>query len=81
MAPAVVIAALSGGLAMPAHAHHGFGLFQMNVNKTWSGTLTKMNLVNPHSYMELDVVENGKTSHMRCEMRAATLLRRSGWST
>jgi hypothetical protein len=53
----------------------------MTVNKTWSGTLTKMNLVNPHSYMELDVVENGKTSHMRCEMRAATLLLRSGWST
>ena len=48
----------------------------------WEGTLTKMNLVNPHSYMELDVVdENGKTSHMRCEMRAGTLLRRSGWST
>jgi hypothetical protein len=77
-----VAAALLSGLAMPALAHHGFGLFQLDINKTWSGTLTKMNLVNPHSYMELDVVdENGKTIHMRCEMRAATLLRRSGWST
>jgi hypothetical protein len=32
--------------------------------------------------MEFDAAdENGKTLHMRCEMRAATLLRRSGWST
>lgn len=77
---AVAVAAL-GCLAAPAVAHHGFGLFQMTVNKKWSGTLTQMNLVNPHSYMEIDTVdENGKTFHMRCEMRAATLIRRSGWS-
>jgi hypothetical protein len=76
-----VAAAAFGSLVTPAFAHHGFGLFQMTVNKEWSGTLTKMNLVNPHSYMEIDTVdENGKTLHMRCEMRAATLLRRSGWS-
>src|SRR5690606_6846748 len=44
--------------------------------------LTKMNLINPHSYMELDVTgEDGEPLHMRCEMRAATLLRRSGWAT
>ena len=78
---AVAVAALSS-LAMPALAHHGFGLFQMDTMKKWSGTLTEMHLVNPHSYMEIDVVdENGKKSHMRCEMRAATLIRRSGWST
>jgi Family of unknown function (DUF6152) len=78
---AFFVAALTG-LALPALAHHGFGLFQMDVLKKWSGTLTEMHLVNPHSYMEVDVVdENGNKSHMRCEMRAATLLMRSGWST
>ena len=78
---AIGCAALAS-LAAPAAAHHGFGLFQLDIKKEWSGTLTKMNLVNPHSYMELDVVdENGQTLHMRCEMRAATLIRRSGWST
>lgn len=81
LASAVASAAL-GCLTVPAFAHHGFGLFQLNIKKEWEGTLTKMNLVNPHSYMELDVVdENGKVLHMRCEMRAATLIRRSGWST
>jgi hypothetical protein len=69
-------------LATPVLAHHGFGLFQLEIKREWSGTLIKMNLVNPHSYMELDVVdENGETLHMRCEMRAATLIRRAGWST
>jgi Family of unknown function (DUF6152) len=77
-----VSTAVLSSFAIPAMAHHGFGLFQLDIDKEWSGTLTNMNLVNPHSYMELDVVdEDGKTLHMRCEMRAATLLRRSGWST
>ena len=69
------------GLAAPALAHHSFGEFQMNIPLNLSGTLTKMNLVNPHSYMEIEVVDaKGKKSTMRCEMRAATLIKRSGWS-
>jgi hypothetical protein len=63
-------------------AHHGFGLFQMDTNAEWSGTLTKMELVNPHSYMYFDTVDaQGQPLSMRCEMRAATLIRRMGWST
>jgi hypothetical protein len=79
--PAAISTAALTCLAMPALAHHGFGLFQLDIKKEWSGTITKMNLVNPHSYMEFDAVdENGNELHMRCEMRAATLLQRSGWS-
>ena len=77
-----VATAVISSLALPVQAHHGFGLFQLDIKKEWEGTLTKMNLVNPHSYMELDAVgEDGVILHMRCEMRAATLIRRSGWST
>ena len=77
-----IAASVLAGLSAPALAHHGFGLFQMDQEGTWSGTLTKMNLVNPHSYMEFDSVdENGEVVHMRCEMRAASLLRRAGWDT
>jgi hypothetical protein len=69
-------------LTLPAQAHHGFGLFQLDIKREWRGTLTKMNLVNPHSYMELDVANSdGSIQHMRCEMRAATLLKRAGWSS
>jgi len=77
-----IATATLGIMALPVQAHHGFGLFQLDIKREWEGTLTKMNLVNPHSYMELDVVEeDGNVLHMRCEMRAATLIRRSGWST
>jgi len=70
------------GLVGSAQGHHGFGLFQMDQEAEWKGTITKMNLVNPHSYMELDAVgADGEITHMLCEMRAATLLRRAGWDT
>ncbi|MDR0781522.1 MAG: hypothetical protein LBF16_12655 [Pseudomonadales bacterium] len=73
--------ALAAGCAAPALAHHGYGLFQVDINKEWSGTLTAMHLVNPHSYMELEVKgADGKPLQMKCEMRAATLIKRSGWS-
>jgi hypothetical protein len=76
-----IFAATLVALAAPAPGHHSFGEFQMNVPLSMSGTLTKMNLINPHSYMEIDVVgANGKKTRMRCEMRAATLLKRSGWT-
>jgi Family of unknown function (DUF6152) len=79
---ATAFAATVAGLATAALAHHSFGEFQMNLPLSFSGTMTKMHLVNPHSYMEIDVVDsNGKKSRMRCEMRAATLLKRSGWTS
>ncbi|MGV3590813.1 MAG: DUF6152 family protein, partial [Gammaproteobacteria bacterium] len=66
-----VAAASLACLAAPTQAHHGFGLFQLDIKREWTGTLTKMNLINPHSYMELDVTkEDGSIQHMRCEMRA-----------
>ena len=65
----------------PAIAHHGFGLFQVDTVVHYEGTITGMDFVNPHSYLYFDRVdENGNTINMRCEMRAAILLRRSGWS-
>ena len=72
----------AAGLACagPALAHHGFGLFQMDKSVDYSGTLTKLELVNPHSYLYFDTVDaDGKPLSVRCEMRAATLIRRSGW--
>ena len=45
------------------------------------GKLTRLDFVNPHSYVYFDVVgADGKVVAMKCEMRSATTLRRSGWS-
>jgi hypothetical protein len=80
MCSTVFIAAIAG-FATSAMAHHSFGEFQMQIPGHWTGTMTKMNFINPHSYMEIDAVDDsGKKLHLRCEMRAATLLKRSGWS-
>ena len=76
-----VTAASLVGLAAAAMAHHSFGQFEMSKPLHVSGTLTEMHFINPHSYMEIEVVDSsGRKSRIRCEMRAATLLKRSGWS-
>jgi hypothetical protein len=74
-----VIAAMVA--AVPTMAHHGFGRFNPGEEIEVEGTLTGLDFVNPHSYVYFDTVgEDGETIPMRCEMRAATVLRRSGWS-
>ena len=76
---AVVTAGLS--LATLAHAHHGFGNFDTTREIALEGTVTGIDFVNPHAYVYFDVkaADGSKVAH-RCEMRAAGVLRRSGWS-
>jgi hypothetical protein len=64
-----------------AEAHHGFGTFDMNREIEITGTVTDLAFVNPHSWLYLDVTQDGAVVPFRCEMRSATTLRRSGWST
>jgi hypothetical protein len=72
-------AALAG--SAPALAHHGFGRFDMQGEVHYTGTLTRIDLVNPHSYMNFDTVDaEGQPLSVRCEMRAATLIKRMGWT-
>jgi hypothetical protein len=72
-----------GAIAVPAaFAHHGFGTFVMDEDVEITGTVTGIDFVNPHSWLYLDVAQaDGEIYAMRCEMRSATTLRRSGWST
>ena len=80
---AVLVATL---LTLPAlvehaYAHHGAGLYDMRKNVDLEGKITKVEFVNPHTYVYFDVVgADGKVQAMKCETRGATVLRRSGWS-
>lgn len=75
----MAVAAL--GLSTHASAHHGFGRFDRSKDAEFKGTITGIDFVNPHSYLYFDSINAaGETIAMRCEMRAATLMRRSGWS-
>ena len=81
--PALLVAALLTLSVLPgrAYAHHGAGLYEPGKNVELEGRLTRLDFVNPHSYVYFDVVRaDGKVVAMKCEMRSATTLRRSGWS-
>jgi hypothetical protein len=69
------------GLVERVYAHHGAGLYDVGKNVELEGKLTRVEFVNPHTYIYFDVVgADGKVIAMRCETRGATVLRRSGWS-
>jgi hypothetical protein len=75
----ILVASLS--VAHAAAAHHGGGTFDGSREIRLTGTFTGLDLVNPHSWIYFDVTgPDGKVSRYRCEMRSATVLRRSGWS-
>jgi hypothetical protein len=62
-------------------AHHGAGRYDTSKKVELAGRLTRLDFVNPHSYVYFDVTgPDGKVVAMKCEMRSATTLRRSGWS-
>jgi hypothetical protein len=71
-------AALIAGttMAASAFAHHGIANFDFNKDVAINGTVVRLAFVNPHSWLYVNV--NG--TEWRCEMRAATVLRRSGWT-
>jgi hypothetical protein len=69
------------GTSTAAFGHHGFGRFDRTKPVEIKGVIKNIDFVNPHSYLNLEVRgADGNPIAMRCEMRAATLLRRSGWS-
>jgi Family of unknown function (DUF6152) len=73
---ALVIAAGSTALA-----HHGAGTFDLSKSVTYTGKLTRLEFINPHSWLYFEVTDaSGKVVKHRCEMRSAHTLRRSGWS-
>ena len=68
-------------ISTAALAHHGMGLYDRSKPVELHGVIRGIDFVNPHSYLRFDSIgADGRTIAMRCEMRAATLLRRSGWT-
>lgn len=69
-------------IASVSHAHHGANSqFDQTKSLEVEGVITKLRFVNPHSYVYFDVSKgDGSVENWRCEMRAATVLKRSGWS-
>jgi hypothetical protein len=77
---AVCCGVLAAGGA--AQAHHGFGSFDNSADlMTLTGVVTDVEFINPHSWVYFTVTdEAGDAQAWRCELRAATVLTRSGWT-
>src|ERR1700687_6335831 len=69
-------------LAAPASAHHSVQA-QFDVHKTFTiaGTVSKIEWINPHSYLTLNVTDaDGKVQRWAFELAAPGGLRRAGMS-
>jgi len=80
----VVSCALLMGLvfAIAASAHHSVqSQFDIHKTVTVSGTVSKIEWINPHSYLTLNVKDaNGNTQKWAFELGGAGALRRAGMS-
>ena len=68
--------------ALPSHAHHSSAPhFDRDSEIVLEAVVTEFRFVNPHSYVYFDVVNDaGETVAWRCELSAANLARRNGWT-
>jgi|SRR5689334_3585447 len=80
---AIAVAALLclAGAAVPVFAHHSFAAeYDANKPITITGTVTKMEWMNPHARFYVDVKEaSGKVTNWNFELGAIPVLLKQGW--
>jgi len=77
MAAAAAVAVLAAG---PAFAHHSFAMFDSAKNVELEGTVKEFQWTNPHSWIQLTVMENGKAVEYSIEGGSPNGLARRGWT-
>ena len=76
-----IIGSLLVALAVPAMAHHSGAMFEDTRTIELTGTVTRFEYVNPHSWLYISVEdEDGTVTEWGLELDAPPLLRRRGVS-
>lgn len=77
----VLAAAASAVLAAgQASAHHSFAMFDNAKEVVLDGTVREFQWTNPHSWVQLTVVENGQSVEYSIEGQSPNGLARRGWT-
>jgi hypothetical protein len=73
-------ATLAAATAPPALAHHSYAMFDAKQNKELSGTIQTFKWTNPHSYIEVMVMDDkGQTQTWGVECGSPAQMVRAGW--
>jgi uncharacterized protein DUF6152 len=69
-------------LAVPLMGHHSFAAeYDATKPVQMTGTITKVEWMNPHVYFYMDVTDgSGKVVNWACEMGSPNALQRQGWT-
>ncbi len=77
----VATGALALGMgAGSASAHHSTAMFDMQHTVKVTGTVTQFDWTNPHTFIWMDVLNNGATEHWSVEGMSPNYLSRNGWT-
>ena len=84
MRSSLIIVLAAGGLFFsprPGLAHHSFAAeYDGTKPVTLKGKVTKVEWVNPHSWVDIDVTDaSGKVTNWHCETAPPNILYRQGW--
>jgi len=78
----LIVASVLVAAGVPAFAHHSFSAeYDSTKQRTFTGTVTKLEWTNPHARFYIDVKDDaGNVTNWEFEIGAPALLMRNGWT-